>query len=86
MRTTSSGYWKDVGTISSLWQANMEVLDPKHSGINLFDENWKIYSRNTGRPCQQIGSDATISNSMISEGCKVNGTVNNSILFPGVSR
>ena len=78
-----SGYWKDVGTISSLWQANMEVLDPKHSGINLFDENWKIYSRNTGRPCQQIGSDATISNSMISEGCKVNGTVNNSILFPG---
>ena len=78
-----SGYWKDVGTISSLWQANMEVLDPKHSGINLFDENWKIYSRNTGRPCQQIGSDATIVNSMISEGCKVNGTVNNSILFPG---
>ena len=77
------GYWKDVGTIGSLWQANMEVLDPKHSGINLFDENWKIYSRNTGRPCQQIGSDATIVNSMVSEGCKVNGTVNNSILFPG---
>ena len=65
-----SGYWKDVGTISSLWQANMEVLDPKHSGINLFDENWKIYSRNTGRPCQQIGSDATISNSMISEAAR----------------
>ena len=79
-----SGYWKDVGTISSLWQANMEVLDPSHSGINLFDENWKIYSRNSGKPCQQIGSDATIVNSMISEGCKVNGTVNNSILFPGV--
>ena len=78
-----NGYWKDVGTIPSLWEANMEVLDPEHSGINLFDENWKIYSRNTGRPCQQIGSDATISNSMISEGCKVNGTVNNSILFPG---
>ena len=72
------------GTISSLWQANMEVLDPSHSGINLFDENWKIYSRNSGKPCQQIGSDATIVNSMISEGCKVNGTVNNSILFPGV--
>ena len=57
---------------------------PSHSGINLFDENWKIYSRNSGKPCQQIGSDATIVNSMISEGCKVNGTVNNSILFPGV--
>ena len=38
------GYWKDVGTIDSLWEANMEVLDPEHSGINLFDENWKIYS------------------------------------------
>ncbi len=37
-----NGYWKDVGTIPSLWEANMEVLDPEHSGINLFDENWKI--------------------------------------------
>ena len=41
-----SGYWKDVGTISSLWEANMEILDPEHSGINLFDNDWKIYSRN----------------------------------------
>ncbi len=79
-----SGYWKDVGTISSLWQANMEVLDPSHSGINLFDENWKIYSRNSGQPCQRIGNDATIVNSMVSEGCRIDGTVNNSILFPGV--
>ena len=79
-----SGYWKDVGTISSLWQANMEVLDPTHSGINLFDENWKIYSRNSGRPCQRIGTDADIVNSMITEGCQVDGTVKNSILFPGV--
>ena len=78
------GYWKDVGTISSLWQANMEVLDPTHSGINLFDENWKIYSRNSGRPCQRIGTDADIVNSMITEGCQVDGTVKNSILFPGV--
>ena len=79
-----SGYWKDVGTISSLWEANMEVLDPEHSGINLFDENWKIYSRNSGRPCQRIGTDADIVNSMITEGCQVDGTVKNSILFPGV--
>ena len=43
-----SGYWKDVGTIPSLWEANMEVLDPEHSGINLFDTDWKIYSRNSG--------------------------------------
>ena len=79
-----NGYWKDVGTITSLWQANMEVLDPSHSGINLFDENWKIYSRNSGQPCQQIGADADIINSMVTEGCKINGTVKNSILFPGV--
>ena len=45
-----NGYWKDVGTIPSLWEANMEVLDPEHSGINLFDEDWKIYSRNSGMP------------------------------------
>ncbi len=45
-----SGYWKDVGTISSLWQDGEEVLDPTHSGINLFDENWKIYSRNYRPP------------------------------------
>ena len=42
------GYWKDVGTISSLWEANMEVLDPQHSGIDLFEDDWKIYSRNSG--------------------------------------
>ena len=44
-----SGYWKDVGTISSLWEANMEVLDPEHSGIDLFEDDWKIYSRNSGK-------------------------------------
>ena len=64
--------------------ALLEVLDPEHSGINLFDENWKIYSRNSGRPCQRIGTDADIVNSMITEGCQVDGTVKNSILFPGV--
>ena len=61
------------------------MLDPKHSGINLFDENWKIYSRNSGQPCQKIGSDATIVNSMVSEGCRIDGTVTHSILFPGVT-
>ena len=50
----------------------------------MFDENWKIYSRNSGRPCQRIGTDADIVNSMITEGCQVDGTVKNSILFPGV--
>ncbi len=79
-----SGYWKDVGTISSLWEANMEVLDPEHSGINLFDDNWKIYSRNSGMTGHKISSDAVVENSMITDGCRVKGNVKHSILFAGV--
>ena len=79
-----SGYWKDVGTISSLWEANMEVLDPEHSGINLFDENWKIYSRNSGMTGHRIGTDAIVENSMITDGCRIAGKVKHSILFAGV--
>ena len=78
------GYWKDVGTIPSLWEANMEVLDPEHSGIDLFDENWKIYSRNSGMTGHKIGENALIENSMITDGCRVNGTVKHSILYAGV--
>lgn len=78
------GYWKDVGTIPSLWEANMEVLDPENSGINLFDDNWKIYSRNSGMTGHKIGRNAIVENSMITEGCRVDGTVNHSILYAGV--
>ena len=78
------GYWKDVGTIPSLWEANMEVLDPEHSGIDLFDESWKIYSRNSGMTGHKIGQNAVVENSMITEGCRVDGTVKNSILYAGV--
>jgi glucose-1-phosphate adenylyltransferase len=80
-----SGYWKDVGTISSLWEANMEVLDPEHSGINLFDESWKIYSRNSGMTGHRIGENAFVQNSMITDGCNIRGTVKHSILFSGVT-
>ncbi len=79
-----SGYWKDVGTISSLWEANMEIMDPEHSGINLFDEDWKIYSRNSGKTGHKVGANAIIENSMITDGCRINGTVKHSILFAGV--
>ena len=78
------GYWKDVGTIPSLWEANMEVLDPEHSGIDLFDENWKIYSRNSGMTAHKISGSAVVENSMITDGCRVDGTVKYSILFAGV--
>ena len=79
-----SGYWKDVGTISSLWEANMEVLDPEPSGINLFDDEWKIYSRNSGMPGHKISPEAVVENSMITDGCRIGGSVKHSILFSGV--
>ena len=78
------GYWKDVGTIPSLWEANMEVLDPEHSGIDLFDSNWKIYSRNSGMTAHKISGTAVVEDSMITDGCRVDGTVKHSILFSGV--
>lgn len=62
----------------------MEVLDPEHSGINLFDENWKIYSRNSGHTGHFISNNAEITDSMITDGCVVKGTVKHSILFGGV--
>ncbi len=80
-----NGYWKDVGTIPSLWEANMEVLDPDHSGINLFDDNWKIYSRNSGRPGHHINPGAVVQDSMITDGCSISGVVKNSVLFAGVT-
>ena len=79
-----TGYWKDVGTISSLWEAYMEIMSQVHSGINLFDDDWKIYSRNSGMTGHRIGEHAVIENAMITDGCRINGTVKHSILFSGV--
>ena len=79
------GYWKDVGTISSLWEANMEVLDPENSGINIFDDNWRIYSRNSGMTGHRVGETAELDNCMITDGCRVSGSVKHSILFAGVT-
>ena len=62
----------------------MEVLNPEHSGINLFDGNWKIYSRNSGMTGHKISTGAVVENSMITDGCRVQGTVKHSILFAGV--
>ncbi len=78
------GYWRDVGTIESLWQANMELLGDSPQ-IDLYDENWKIYSRNPNEPPHYVGGDAVIRNSIVSEGCTVYGRVENSILFSGVT-
>ncbi|AGF59310.1 glucose-1-phosphate adenylyltransferase [Clostridium saccharoperbutylacetonicum] len=77
------GYWKDVGTIDSLWEANMDLIKEDNE-LDLHDEEWKIYSVNQVRPAQYIGENAKVSNSLVVEGCVVNGQVENSILFQGV--
>jgi len=78
------GYWKDVGTLDSLWEANMDLLSPSVP-LDLYDPSWKIYARNENMPPQYIGNNANIENSMISEGSNVDGTVDFSIVFSGVT-
>ena len=77
------GYWRDVGTIASLWESNMDLIS-ENPPLNLSDKNFRIYSRNAARPPQFIGTNAVIENSMISEGCRIFGRVENSILSGGV--
>jgi glucose-1-phosphate adenylyltransferase len=76
-----NGYWKDVGTIDSLWQANMDLL-----GENSFElsDDWIIYSRHAEKPPHYVGKDAVINNSIVSEGAVILGAVENSIIFSGV--
>ncbi len=76
-------YWKDVGTIESLWEANMDLLNPNVE-LDVWDKNWRIYSRNPGLPPHRIQDDAVVENSMITEGCLVNGHIDFAVLFAGV--
>lgn len=78
------GYWKDVGTLDSLWEANMDLLSPGVP-LNLYDPNWKVYSRHNNMPPQYIGKNAHVENSMITEGSVVDGTVDFSIISSGVT-
>ena len=78
------GYWKDVGTIDSLWESNLDLLNPKVD-LDLNDDDWKIYSRNPIAPPHYISPTAQIQNSLISEGCTIEGTVDFSILFANVT-
>lgn len=77
------GYWKDVGTIDSLWEANMDLLN-KNNELDLNDSTWKIYTEDMATVPQYIGKDATVENSYINQGCIVNGNVKNSVLFTSV--
>ena len=77
------GYWKDVGTVASLWQANMDLLgtDPE---FDVSDKTWKIHSRNPLAPPEHIGANGVVKNSMVALGCEIDGTVENSILGSNV--
>lgn len=78
-----NGYWKDVGTVESLWQANMDLLNSRVC-MDLKDDDWKIYSRNSAMPPSYIAESAEIENCLIGEGCMIYGNVYNSVIFTGV--
>ncbi|MGV4319151.1 glucose-1-phosphate adenylyltransferase [Bacillus mojavensis] len=78
------GYWKDVGTVQSLWEANMDLLKDQ-SELGLFERNWKIYSVNPNQPPQFISPEAQVHDSLVNEGCVVYGNVSHSVLFQGVT-
>ena len=79
-----SGYWKDVGTVESLWQANMDLLDDKELDLYNIKKDWKIYTEDTLSKPQIIGEKASIKHSLVTQGCIVNGEVEGSVLFNNV--
>ena len=76
------GYWRDVGTIQSLWEANMDLLGQKPV-LDLDDDSWRIYTRNPVMPPHYVGLNAQVTNALVSEGAVVEGTVVNSVIFSG---
>ncbi|BBH25757.1 glucose-1-phosphate adenylyltransferase [Intestinibaculum porci] len=79
------GYWKDVGTVDSLWQANMDLLNDSDLDLYNIKKDWKIYSEDTLAKPQVIGDKASVKNSLVTQGCTVNGDVEGSVLFNNVS-
>ena len=79
-----SDYWKDVGTIDSLWESNLDLLNPKVE-LDLSDPKWRIYSRTPSAPPQYISDTAEVQNSLVTEGCNVYGKVDFSVLFDNVT-
>jgi glucose-1-phosphate adenylyltransferase len=77
------GYWKDVGTVKSLWEANMDLIS-EPPALELNDPTWRIYSRNPSMPPHFVGTDAVIESSLVTEGSEVYGSVRHSVLFAGV--
>jgi len=78
------GYWKDVGTISSLWEANMDLLETSKTPFRINDKHRRVFSRSSIRAPHYMADSAVVDNSIITEGCQIYGTVKNSVLSPGV--
>jgi glucose-1-phosphate adenylyltransferase len=78
------GYWKDVGTIDSLWEANLDIINP-NVDLDLSDKSWRIYSRNPTAPPHYIGKNAVVENCSISEGCEIEGNVDYSVISSNVT-
>lgn len=76
------GYWRDVGTIDSLWEANMDLLAPKPP-LNLYDPKWKIYAKNYAEPATYLAEGSAVKESLVSQGCSIEGTIERSIISGG---
>ncbi|WP_093043387.1 glucose-1-phosphate adenylyltransferase [Thalassobacillus cyri] len=83
MAYTFDGYWKDVGTVASLWEANMDLLEEKPE-LELNDHSWRIYSKSPNQPPQYISHEANVHNALINEGCRIHGSIDHSVIFYGV--
>ena len=83
MHINFKGYWRDVGTIESFWEANMDLLSDDNE-LDIHNDEWRIYTSNPMLPPQYIGPDAIIDNVLLNEGCTILGEISNSVLFQGV--
>ena len=77
------GYWKDVGTVKSYWEANMDLLDPNNT-LNLYDKDWRIYTKSRNLPPQYLARGSRVVNSLVNEGCYIVGDVERSVIFSDV--
>lgn len=77
------GYWKDVGTVRSYWESNLDLLDPQNS-LNIFERDWRIYTNNLNLPPHRIGANAKVCEALINEACLIDGNINHSVLFSNI--
>ena len=78
------GYWKDVGTVRSYWQANLDLIDPNNE-LDIYDEDWKIYTTSHNLPPHRIGPNGKLMDALVNEACVIDGLANNSVLFSNVT-